>query len=109
MLSTFTGRLLIGIAILVIIVLQFKLWFGEGGYTDRHAMIELTEQQNEKNLKLAERNRVLAAEVNDLKNGMEAVEEHARIDLGLVRPHETFVQLSALPPPVAVAPTPAAS
>lgn len=108
MLSTITGRLLIGIAILVITFLQFKLWFGEGGYTDRHAMVELTKQQDEKNIKLAERNRVLAAEVNDLKNGMEAVEEHARLDLGLIRPHETFVQLSALPPPVAVQ-TPAAS
>lgn len=108
MLSTFTGRLLIGIAILVITFLQFKLWLGEGGYADRHAMVELTQQQNDKNLKLAERNRVLAAEVNDLKNGMEAVEEHARLDLGLVRSHETFIQLTALPPPTAVS-KPAAS
>ena len=106
MLSTFTGRLMIGIAILVIGYLQYKLWLGEGGYRDRQALVHLTHQQDAENAKAAERNRVLSAEVNDLKNGMEAVEEHARMDLGLVRPRETFVQLSALPPPVA---TPSAS
>lgn len=101
MLSTFTGRLMIGLAILVISYLQYKLWLGEGGYRDRQALVHLTQQQDAENMKAAERNRVLSAEVNDLKNGMEAVEEHARMDLGLIRPRETFVQLSALPPPVA--------
>jgi len=104
MLSTFTGRLMIGLAILVIGFLQYKLWLGEGGYRDRQALVRLTQQQDAENAKAAERNRVLFAEVNDLKNGMEAVEEHARMDLGLVRPRETFVQLSALPPPVATPP-----
>ncbi len=41
-------------------------------------------------------NRILAAEVFDLKNGTEAIEEHARLDLGLVKPHETFVQMSTI-------------
>lgn len=104
MLSTFTGRLMIGIAILVIAYLQYKLWMGEGGYHDRQALVHLAQKQDADNLKAAERNRVLSAEVDDLKNGMEAVEEHARMDLGLVRPRETFVQLSALPPPVATPP-----
>ena len=48
------------------------------------------------NTELKERNRVLAAEVYDLKNGIEAIEEHARLDLGLVKPHETFVQMSTI-------------
>lgn len=104
MLSTFTGRLMIGIAILVIAYLQYKLWMGEGGYHDRQALVHLAQKQDADNLKASERNRVLSAEVDDLKNGMEAVEEHARMDLGLVRPRETFVQLSALPPPVAMPP-----
>ncbi len=102
MLSTFTGRLMIGVAILVIAYLQYKLWMGEGGYHERQALVHMARQQDAENLKLAERNRVLSAEVNDVKDGMEAVEEHARLDLGLVRPRETFVQLSALPPPVAI-------
>lgn len=50
----------------------------------------------ELNEELKERNRVLAAEVYDLKNGVEAIEEHARLDLGLVKPHETFVQMSTV-------------
>jgi cell division protein FtsB len=104
MLSTFTGRLMIGLAILVIAYLQYKLWLGDGGYRNRQALAHLTHQQDVQNQQAAERNRVLSAEVSDLKNGMEAVEEHARMDLGLIRPGETFVQLSALPPPVATPP-----
>jgi cell division protein FtsB len=104
MLSTFTGRLMIVLALLVIAFLQYKLWLGEGGYRDRQSLTHLTHLQDVDNLQAAERNRVLSAEVSDLKNGMEAVEEHARMDLGLVRPGETFVQLSMLPPPVAAPP-----
>jgi cell division protein FtsB len=96
MLSTFTGRLMIVLALLVIAFLQYKLWLGEGGYRDRQSLTHLTHLQDVDNLQAAERNRVLSAEVSDLKNGMEAV--------GLVRPGETFVQLSTLPPPVAAPP-----
>ncbi len=104
MLSTFMGRLMIGIAILVVAYLQYKLWMGEGGYRDRQALADLVHHQDTENLKASERNRVLSAEVDDLKNGMESVEEHARMDLGLIRPNETFVQLSVLPPPVTKSP-----
>ncbi|AXI02182.1 cell division protein FtsB [Aquirhabdus parva] len=109
MLSTLTGRLILIVAIVVIAFLQFKLWMGEGGYRERQRLASLIQQQNQQNDQLAERNRVLSAEVHDLKDGMEAVEEHARLDLGLIRPHETFVQLTALPPPVIAAPAPPAS
>ena len=106
MLSTLSGRLVVLLAILLIAGLQYKLWMGEGGYRERQQLVRLVEQQNAQNVQLAERNRVLSAEVEDLKRGMEAVEEHARLDLGLIRPRETFIQLTALPPPV-VAPKPA--
>ncbi len=109
MLSTFTGRIIFAVAILVIAFLQFKLWMGEGGYGERQRLALLIQQQNKQNEQLSERNRVLSAEVHDLKDGMEAVEEHARLDLGLIRPHETFVQLTALPPPVIVDPAPPVS
>jgi cell division protein FtsB len=59
-------------------------------------LVEKIQKQVELNNELKERNRVLAAEVHDLKNGVEAIEEHARLDLGLIKPHETFVQMSTL-------------
>jgi len=100
MLSTLSGRIVVLLAILLIACLQYKLWMGAGGYRERQQLVRLVEQQNAQNVQLAERNRVLSAEVEDLKRGMEAVEEHARLDLGLIRPRETFIQLTALPPPV---------
>ena len=66
------------------------------GYRDHAALTEKIQQQIELNTELKERNRVLAAEVYDLKNGVEAIEEHARLDLGLIKPHETFVQMSTI-------------
>lgn len=101
MLSTLSGRIILGLAILLIAFLQYKLWWGESGVYDRKALKERIELQQDENKQLAERNRILSAEVYDLKSGLEAVEEHARLDLGLIKPNETFVQMSVLPPPVA--------
>lgn len=96
MLSTLSGRIVFLIAVLLLLMLQYKLWWGESGYYDRQSMRERIEQQRLENDKLRERNRILSAEVYDLKSGMEAVEEHARLDLGLIKPNETFVQMSTL-------------
>ena len=71
-------------------------WFGEGGYYDHQKLMQQIQQQTEVNQELKERNRILGAEVYDLKNGAEAIEEHARLDLGLIKPHETFVQMSTI-------------
>ena len=97
MLATLSGRIVFGLGLIVIALLQSKLWLGEGGYADRKTLITMVNAQELENAKLAERNRVLLAEVNDLKQGLEAVEEHARLDLGLIKPNETFVQMSTLP------------
>lgn len=97
MLSTLSGRIVFLLAILLLIFLQYKLWWGESGYYDRQALKGRIETQYQENAQLAERNRILSAEVYDLKHGMEAVEEHARLDLGLVKPGETFVQMSTVP------------
>ena len=75
---------------------QYLYWFGEGGYHQHQQLSQKIQQQVELNDELKERNRVLAAEVYDLKNGVEAIEEHARLDLGLIKPHETFVQMSTI-------------
>ena len=90
------SKVLLGLAIILIAGFQYLFWFGEGGYHDHQKLAEKIQQQTELNTELKERNRVLAAEVYDLKNGIEAIEEHARLDLGLIKPHETFVQMSTI-------------
>lgn len=99
MLSIFNSaasKVLLGLAIILIAGFQYLFWFGEGGFHDHQKLAQKIQQQTEINSELKERNRVLAAEVFDLKNGIEAIEEHARLDLGLIKPHETFVQMSMI-------------
>ena len=90
------SKVLLGLAIVLIAGFQYLYWFGEGGYREHQELTQKIQQQTELNNELKERNRVLAAEVYDLKNGVEAIEEHARLDLGLIKPHETFVQMSTI-------------
>ena len=90
------GKSIIGLAIFVIAGLQYAYWFGESGHQMHQKLLADTTEQIEHNLDLKERNRILAAEVYDLKNGSEAIEEHARLDLGLIKPHETFIQMSMI-------------
>ena len=94
--NTTSSKMLLGLAIVLVAFLQYQFWFGEGGYFPHHALIQQIQQQAELNEELKERNRILAAEVYDLKNDVEAIEEHARLDLGLIKPHETFVQMSTI-------------
>ena len=99
MLSVFdskSSKVLLGLAIILIAGFQYLYWFGEGGYHDHQQLTQKIQQQMELNDELKERNRVLAAEVYDLKNGIEAIEEHARLDLGLIKPRETFIQMSTI-------------
>ena len=99
MLSVFdsiSSKVLLGLAIILIVGFQCLYWFGDGGHYDHVSLRQDIEKQIEKNEELKERNRILAAEVYDLKNGVEAIEEHARLDLGLIKPHETFVQMSTI-------------
>lgn len=90
------SKVLLGLAIILIAGSQYLYWFGEGGYQDHLQLTQKIQQQTEINNDLKERNRVLAAEVYDLKNGIEAIEEHARLDLGLIKPRETFIQMSTI-------------
>jgi len=78
---------------LIVALLQFPLWFGEGSYRDvRLLRTTVAELEAEVRL-LEERNNVLEAEVLDLKQGLDAIEERARSELGLVKGGETFVQM----------------
>ncbi|HEX2540501.1 MAG TPA: cell division protein FtsB [Caldimonas sp.] len=83
----------LGLAALLVLV-QAELWFGKGGVP---RMVELSgklEAQKLRNEAARRRNEQLSAEVNDLKEGLEMVEEKARLELGMIKPDEIFVQLS---------------
>jgi len=78
-------KVLMSALVLVLVVLQYKLWVGEGSVAqlrDLEAQVEVQEQEN---LGLAERNQVLEGEVLDLKTGLDAVEERARSEFGMVK------------------------
>ena len=94
--NSFSSRIILCLAIILVAGFQYLYWFGEGGYYDHQKLMQQIQQQTEVNQELKERNRILGAEVYDLKNGAEAIEEHARLDLGLIKPHETFVQMSTI-------------
>ena len=70
-----------------------KLWFGEGGYRDVKRLQLRVEEQARDNESLALRNRELQAEVEDLRQGLQAVEERARSELGMVKENEEFYQV----------------
>jgi len=86
-------RILLVILVVVIALLQAKMWFGEGGYRDVQRLAERVEQQAQENELLAQRNRELQAEVEDLRQGLEAIEERARSELGMVKEDEQFYQV----------------
>ncbi|WP_070884099.1 cell division protein FtsB [Pseudomonas sp. D1-3] len=82
------------VLILVLAGLQYRLWVGEGSLAQvTELQQEIADQQGE-NERLLERNRILEAEVMELKKGMETVEERARHELGMVKEGETLYQLA---------------
>lgn len=89
------------ILLALILVWQYPLWFGKGGWLK---VWELDRQVNEEykvNQKTKARNAILDAEVRDLKLGTEAIEERARSDLGMIKSGEVFYQLVGDIPPLA--------
>ena len=73
-------------------LIQYPLWLGKGGWLRVWEVDRQLQAQREENLRLEQRNAGLAAEVNDLKSGNEAIEERARFELGLTRQGEIYVQ-----------------
>ncbi|MDI6751081.1 MAG: cell division protein FtsB [Pseudomonadota bacterium] len=76
----------------LLILLQYPLWFGKGGLLRVWDLERQLAAQREMNQGLEARNAALDAEVRDLKSGLEAIEERARYELGLVKEGEIFVQ-----------------
>jgi cell division protein FtsB len=77
----------------LIVLLQYPLWLGKGGWLRVWEVERQLAAQRETNRKLETRNAALDAEVRDLKSGYEAIEERARYELGFVKPGEVFVQV----------------
>ena len=86
-------KILLSIFILLVILLQYRLWNGDGGIKEVQAyqlrLDDLNEQVEEKR----ERNEALYAEVEDLRKGQESLEERARDELGMIKEGETFFQV----------------
>ncbi|WP_018935014.1 cell division protein FtsB [Thioalkalivibrio sp. ALJ24] len=82
--------LLPGGLLALVLALQWPLWFGEGGWLDVREMRAEMARQEAENERLLQRNEALQAEVRDLQEGLAAVEERARRDLGMIREDETF-------------------
>ena len=74
-------------------LIQNPLWFGKGGWLRVHDLARQVDVQRETNMKLAARNTSLNAEVLDLKQGYDAIEERARAELGMIKQDEVFFQL----------------
>ena len=85
-------KLLLGL-LMLLVILQITLWFGGGGLLELWEQHQEVEAQRDENARLRERNEALNAEVLDLKQGLDAVEEHAREDLGMVKDGEVFYQV----------------
>ena len=76
-----------------ILLLQYPLWFGKGGWLRVWSLERQVKEQRQASAALAQRNGALDAEVRDLKQGFEAIEERARYELGMIRQDEVFVQI----------------
>ena len=90
-------QILVAALIAVLVFLQYLLWVAEDGVRQTIAMQIAIQAQQEDNAALTERNSALAAEVEDLKRGMMAIEERARSEMGMIRKDETFYRLLEQP------------
>ena len=72
---------------------QYRLWFGQNGINDYTRIKDAVTAHQETNEKLIKRNKVLKADIDDLKLGLEGIEERARNELGMIKPDETFIRV----------------
>ena len=86
-------KAIIAVLAVLFVLLQYKLWFGEGSMMEVWRLDRAVAAQLADNVQLHERNQALAAEVADLKQGVDAIEERARRELGMIKKGETFYQV----------------
>ncbi len=77
----------------LILLLQYPLWLGKGSWLRVWELSRQVDLQKAENAKLQQRNSMLDAEVRDLKQGFDAIEERARYELGMIRQGEMFFQV----------------
>jgi cell division protein FtsB len=85
-------KILGAVLVALIVLIQYPLWLGKGGWLTVWRLENKLETEKAKSVKLEARNTALAAEVKDLKTGTEAIEERARQELGMLRSDEVFFQ-----------------
>ena len=89
------GNRFVPLALITLLaILHAQLWYGRGSVPNVSAMTQQLATQKDKNERARQANERLAAEVRDLREGMEMVEEKARSELGMVRPNEILVLLT---------------
>lgn len=86
-------RLLTLLLIILLAALQYRLWLGQNSVADYFRQQQELRSQLASNQELIKRNRLLKADVTDLQQGLEAIEERARNELGLIRDDEVFFRL----------------
>ena len=82
-----------GVLLFLLVIMLWTRWFGSCGSNELKEKQYLYEQQLETNKQLIARNEQLKAEVLDLKQGLEALEERARSEMGMIKSDETFIQI----------------
>jgi len=85
----------------LILLLQYPLWLGKGGWFRVSGLEGQLRAQREANAAFQKRNSALDAEVRDLKQGFEAIEERARYEFGMIKQDEVFFQIVPATPPTA--------
>ena len=85
------------ILLALLIALQYAFWLGKGGWYHGREFARQLAEQRAQNQRLETRNAGLVAEERDLKSGLDAIEERARLELNFVRPDEIFVQVPRHP------------
>ncbi|MDP3354851.1 MAG: septum formation initiator family protein [Polaromonas sp.] len=88
------SRLVPALLIALLVIVHAQLWVGRGSITSVNSMQRKLSEQALKNAQAQADNDRLAAEVKDLREGLEMVEEKARQELGMVNPNEIFVQIA---------------
>lgn len=98
-------KILAAVLAALVVLIQFPLWLGKGGWLRVWDLDRQVQAQKDQNTKVQKRNVALDAEVSDLKQGLDAVEERARYELGMVKQDEIFFQV--IEPRPAAEPKPA--
>jgi cell division protein FtsB len=79
--------------LILLVLIQYPLWLGKGGWLRVYELDQQVNKQLDKNDALAARNAKLAGEVKDLKEGTKAIEERARMEHGMIKDKEIFIQV----------------